>query len=70
MIRFDIPEAGTVKLTFFDQSGKQVHVIEKVYESGSHSISVSKKELSTFGVLYYRLDIGNYSATKKMISIE
>jgi hypothetical protein len=69
-IRFDLPEAGNVKLTLFDASGKQIRMIEKSYEAGTHSIELSRKDISATGVIYYRLDSGTYSATKKMIRIE
>jgi hypothetical protein len=69
-IRFDLPENGLVKLTLFDVTGKMIKVIEKTYEAGSHTITLSKKDLTSLGVLYYRLDSGNYSATKKMIRME
>jgi hypothetical protein len=70
MIRFDLPENGMVKLTLFDVTGKMIKVIEKPFKAGSHSISLNKKEITAQGVIYYRLDSGNYSATKKMIRIE
>jgi hypothetical protein len=69
-ISFDLPEAGKVKLSLFDLTGKLIKVIEGDYKSGRQSIQVGKKDIPTQGVLYYRLDSGNYSATKKMIRIE
>lgn len=70
MIRFDLPESGPVKLTLFDANGKVLKSLEKSYDAGTHSISLNKKDLSAHGVIYYRLDSGNYSATKKMVRIE
>jgi len=35
-----------------------------------NTISVSSKDMPSVGVLYYRLDANEYSATKKMIIIE
>ncbi|MEO6132136.1 MAG: T9SS type A sorting domain-containing protein [Saprospiraceae bacterium] len=69
-INFNLPEAGHVKLSLFDVTGKQIKVIEGEFASGSQSILLNKKDISTHGVLYYRLDSGNYSATKKMIRLE
>jgi hypothetical protein len=37
---------------------------------GYNTISVSSKDLPSVGVLYYRLDANEYTATKKMIIIE
>jgi hypothetical protein len=70
VIRFDLPEPEMVKLTLFDLTGKQVKVIERACEAGSNMIALDKKEISAHGVLYYRLDSGRYSATKKMMKIE
>ncbi len=69
-IRFDLPEAGSVKLSIFDVTGQMIKAIEKQYVAGTHSITLSRKEIAANGILYYRLDSGNYSATKKMIRVE
>ena len=69
-ISFTLPESGLVKLTLFDMSGKMVKVIEGEFNSGHQSIQLSKKDITAHGVLYYRLDMGNYSATKKMIRLD
>jgi hypothetical protein len=69
-ISFDLPEAGKVKLSLFDATGKQVKVIEGEFGAGAQSIVLQKKDVPVQGVLYYRLDCGNYSATKKMIRLE
>ena len=37
---------------------------------GYNTIAVSSKEIASIGVLYYRLDANEYTATKKMIIIE
>jgi hypothetical protein len=69
-ISFDLPEEGKVKLSLYDLTGKQVKVIEGEYKAGRQSIVLQKKDVPAQGVLYYRLDSGNYSATKKMIRID
>jgi hypothetical protein len=69
-IGFDLPEESKVTLSFFDMTGSLVKTMENAYGAGSHRIQVSKKDLPAHGVLYYRLDAGNYSATKKMIRLE
>ncbi len=69
-ISFNLPEAGHVKLSIFDVTGKMVKTVEGEYSSGHQSILLNKKDITTHGVLYYRLDSGNYSATKKMVRME
>jgi hypothetical protein len=69
-IRFDLPASDHVKLTFFDVTGKVIKVIEGDFAAGENSIQVNRKEISAQGIIYYRLDSGNFSASKKMIRIE
>jgi hypothetical protein len=69
-IHFELPEEGDVKLTMFDMSGKAVKVIEGKFNAGHQSIQLLKKDVPAPGLLYYRLESGNYSATKKMIRLE
>jgi hypothetical protein len=69
-ISFDLPEAGKATVTLFDMTGKVIKVIEGDYKPGHHTIQLYKKDLSAQGVLYYRLDSGNYSAAKKMLRVE
>jgi hypothetical protein len=37
---------------------------------GYNTITVNSKELPALGVMYYRLEANQYSATKKMVVIE
>jgi hypothetical protein len=57
-------------LSIFDVTGKVLVVKEQESVKGYNTISVSSKEIPSAGVLYYRLDAGEYTATKKMIIIE
>jgi hypothetical protein len=59
-----------VKLSLFDLTGQLIKVMEGEYKAGKQSIVIQKKDVPGQGVLYYRLDSGNYSATKKMIRID
>ena len=69
-IGYDLPQAGNVVLTIFDVTGKVVFVKDQESVKGYNTISVSSKDMPAVGVLYYRLDASEYSATKKMIIIE
>ncbi len=70
LIGYKVPEAGPVSLTLFDGTGRILLVKEQDAVKGQNTILISKKELPTLGVLYYRLDAGEYTATKKMVIIE
>jgi hypothetical protein len=70
VIGYDMPEAGNVTLTVFDVTGKVLVVKDQTAVKGYNTITVSSKELPAVGVLYYRLDANEYTATKKMIIIE
>nr|MDQ3016115.1 HYR domain-containing protein [Bacteroidota bacterium] len=70
VIGYDVPQSGHVTLTVFDVTGKVLTVKEVEAAKGYNTISVSSKELPSVGVLYYRLDANEYTATKKMIIIE
>ena len=69
-ISFVIPEKSDVTLTVMDVTGKVLLTMNDNFERGLNSIDVSKNAINVSGVMYYRLDAGSYSATKKMIIIE
>jgi len=70
VIGYDVPQSGDVTLTIFDVTGKILEVKNQNAVKGYNTISVSNKDLPSVGVLYYRLDAGEYSATKKMVLIQ
>jgi hypothetical protein len=70
VIGFDLPVDGQVTLTVFDVTGKVLAVKEQDAVKGYNTITVSSKELPAVGVMYYRLDANEYTATKKMVVIE
>jgi hypothetical protein len=70
VIGYDLPAAGKVTLTLFDVTGKVLLVKDQESVKGYNTISVSSKSIPSVGVLYYRLDANEYTATKKMVIIE
>jgi hypothetical protein len=70
VIGFTLPEAMPATLTVYDVTGKVVHMIEGSYAQGYNEVKVSRKDLATTGVMYYRLDATDFTATKKMIVID
>jgi hypothetical protein len=69
-IRFNLPSETTAKLTVYDVQGKVVLVKNGAFAAGVNEFVVNKSELNANGVLYYRLDTPEHSATKKMIIME
>jgi hypothetical protein len=70
LIGYELPAAGNVTLTIFDVTGKVMFVKEQESVKGYNTIQVMRKDVPGIGVMYYRLDAGEYTATKKMIVIE
>lgn len=69
-INFYLPESTNAKLTISDVSGRIIMVREGEFFKGMNSVRIDKNDISTSGVLYYRLDTGTNSATRKMILIK
>ncbi|MDX1407788.1 MAG: T9SS type A sorting domain-containing protein, partial [Saprospiraceae bacterium] len=66
-IGFNLPEAGAVKLTVTDVTGRTVHVVEQTFAAGYHEIMLKADALPGAGMMYYTLEANDFSATKKMI---
>jgi len=69
-IGFDLPQDGSAKLTIFDVAGKVVKVMEAEFKAGYNMFVVKADEISAPGIMYYRLESGEYSASKKMIHLK
>ncbi len=69
-IGFVMPETADATMTVYDVTGKVITVINGNYTKGYNTIELSKSDLGASGVLYYQLDSGDFTATKKMIIIE
>ncbi|MEP6796349.1 MAG: T9SS type A sorting domain-containing protein, partial [Saprospiraceae bacterium] len=67
LIGFDLPKDDHARLTIFDVAGKTLKTIEGDYKAGYNSIELTEKDIPASGVLYYRLESGENSASKKMI---
>ncbi|GAG76259.1 unnamed protein product, partial [marine sediment metagenome] len=69
-IKFDLPKQGFVSLKVFDVLGKEVdNLVNEVKTPGSYIVDFNGTNLSS-GVYYYRIDAGNFVATKKMLLIK
>jgi len=69
-ITFTIPNSDNVTLTVFDLTGKVIKNMTSQFDRGTHTIQLSKDDLAASGVIYYQLESGDFTDTKKMIIIE
>ena len=69
-IGFNMPKDGAAKLSIYNVEGKVVLNRNIDAKAGLNTVTINKSELSVSGVLYYRLETSEFSATKKMIIIE
>lgn len=69
-IAFNLPKDGQIVLTVTDATGKHIYRHQGMYSAGLNEITIQKSELNATGVMYYRLDSGENSATKKMIMLQ
>ena len=69
MIGFYLPQAGEASLTIRDAKGQLIRAIEGNYARGYNNVTIERDDLPT-GVLYYTLESGDYTATRRMIIIE
>ncbi len=68
VIGFELPEISNYTLKVYDLSGKVLLEKSAIGTKGYNALKISKKELNNYtGVLYYRLESNNYTATRKMI---
>jgi len=69
-IKFSIPEAGLVKLTVFDVTGKEVsQIVNENLAAGSYSYSLNAPNLAS-GVYFYMLKANDDVQIKKMTLIK
>jgi hypothetical protein len=69
-IAFELPQAASATLTVFDVTGKVVSIVRGDFAQGANTITLDKSDLNASGVMYYQLESGEFTATKKMIVIE
>lgn len=68
-IGFILPEAGLTILKVYDLAGKEVYQARKDAAKGYNEFEINNNDLDVKGMLYYKLESGQYSEMKKMILI-
>jgi len=65
-IRFQLPGDELVRVSVFDQAGRQLHTIQHAGKAGMNEVKLSAGILGTPGIYYYTLYTGQASFTRKM----
>ena len=66
-ILYSIPSADFVTLKVYDVLGREIRtLISESKEGGTYSVTFDASKLAT-GIYFYKLQIGNYNETRKMI---
>lgn len=69
-LQFDVKEPCEVTLTLYNQLGQQVRLLAKsLYDPGSYKISLAANDIPS-GIYIYRIRMGNFTDTKKLVLLE
>lgn len=69
-ISFTLSDAQTASLIFYDATGKELKRVNGNYPKGKSTIIISADWFTTTGVIYYKLEAGQFAAIKKMILVK
>ncbi len=69
-VGFSIAKPGKVSITFFDVSGKTVKKMTGNFAAGYNELTLSANDFEASGIIYYQLETGDFTDTKKMLLIE
>lgn len=69
-INYQVKESGLVKLTVFNLLGQEVQtLVNEQKNNGAYSVNFNASALSS-GFYFYRLEVNDFSSTKKMMLIK
>jgi len=70
LLRYELPQAGQVRLTIFNVLGKKTMEKELGYQDiGNQIYQFTASQLAS-GIYYYRIQVGNLSETAKMVLLK
>jgi hypothetical protein len=69
-IEFHLDKDGPYQMSFYDITGKTLHVIADNGRKGRNIIEIGITQLRGTGMIYYRLESDNKTDTKHMILID
>lgn len=70
MIQFMLPEDGAVKITISDVNGRTLKKWNKQCKAGLNSVEFVKDGLMNSGLLYYKIEMNEHKAIRKMLMLE
>jgi subtilisin-like proprotein convertase family protein len=69
-VSFEMPVTAEATFTIYDATGKVHYQVVDTYATGLHSLLINRENISASGVLFYKLESGDFIETKKMIVID
>jgi hypothetical protein len=69
-IPFNITESGKVSLWVFSAVGREMYFSSREFPAGRNAFLVNFSDLAQPGLMYYRMESGGHSVTRRMIAIE
>jgi hypothetical protein len=71
VIRYELPQAGAVKLTITDVTGRTIRTYDTKGEAGKNEVIVTKEQLgAASGILIYQIESAGQVQQRKMLVIE
>jgi hypothetical protein len=71
VINYTLPQAGIVKLTILDVTGKVIRTYDSKGEAGQNQATITREHLDgASGILIYKVESGAFSTQRKMLVIE
>ncbi len=67
VIGFNLPEGGAATLTVYDLAGKLIYRQNGNFSRGYNQVVIKGSDLPQAGMLYYQLEAGEFTATRRMI---
>ncbi len=69
-IKYGVPKNGYIKLTVYDELGKEVQIVDEGYKEANTYEAVFDATNLPSGVYYYKLESDGYTDTKKMVILK
>ena len=69
-IGYELVEGGEATFTMYDVTGKVLYTRTVEAERGMNTLEISSDELGVSGIVYYKIESGDFVATKKMIVLK
>jgi hypothetical protein len=71
VIRYELPQAGAVKLTITDVTGRTIRTYDTKGEAGKNEVIVTKEQLgAASGIWIYQIESAGQVQQRKMMVVE